>query len=216
MKCKICRERRPRRFCPGVRGDICSICCGQEREITVDCPLDCEYLLESRAHDGLPEPDPAQFPNLDIPVTEGFLRDHEPLLLYLANMLLRISLETPSAVDNDVREALDSLIRTYRTLQSGLVYESLPPNPIAAEIHERMQTAVADLRQRMSRGGTATRFRDAEVLGVLTFLQRLEIQHNNGRRKGRAFVDFLSRYFVRPTSGPNEPAAGSPSSLIIP
>lgn len=216
MKCKICRERRPRRFCPGVRGDICSVCCGQEREVTVDCPLDCEYLLESRAHERLEEPDPAQFPNQDIRVTEGFLRDHEPLLLYLASMLMRISLDTSSAVDNDVREALDSLIRTYRTLQSGLVYESLPPNPIAATIHERVQAAVAELRQRMAQGGATTNVRDAEVLGVLAFLQRLEIQHNNGRRKGRAFVDFLSRYFVPPASGQNEPAAGAPSSLIIP
>ena len=51
MACAICETRRPRRFCPGVRGDICSICCGTEREVTVDCPLDCEYLQEARRHD---------------------------------------------------------------------------------------------------------------------------------------------------------------------
>ena len=46
--------RRPKRFCPGVRGDICTICCGTEREITVDCPLDCVYLREAHQHVGKP------------------------------------------------------------------------------------------------------------------------------------------------------------------
>ena len=214
MKCRICRERRPRRYCPGVRGDICSVCCGQEREVSVDCPLDCEYLMEARVHERHPDPDPAQFPNQDIPVTEGFLRSKESLLLYLASRLLRIALETPSAVDNDVREALASLIRTYRTLQSGLVYESMPQNPLAAAIHERVQASVAELRKSLAEGGSGGGVRDAELLGVLAFLQRLEIQHNNGRRKGRAFLDFLSRYFLPPARGEAPAAADSP--LIVP
>jgi hypothetical protein len=219
MKCKICRERRPRRFCPGVRGDICSICCGQEREVTVDCPLDCEYLIESRAHDRTPEPDPAQFPNQDIRVSESFLRENEVLLLMLANLLLRSALDTPGAVDNDVRDALESLVRTYRTLQSGLVYESLPQNMVAAAIHERIQASLAEYRQHLTQSGKAP-FRDAAVLGVFAFLQRLEIQHNNGRRKGRAFLDFLSRYFVpgAPAGPVPDEAAAAPaaSRLIIP
>ena len=36
---------------------------------------------------------------------------------------------------------------------------------------------------------------DADVLGTLVFLQRLEFQHSNGRRRGRAFFDFLRTYF---------------------
>ena len=55
MPCAICQIRRPRRFCPGVRGDICSLCCGTEREVTVNCPLDCEYLQEARKHEKLSE-----------------------------------------------------------------------------------------------------------------------------------------------------------------
>ena len=51
--------------------------------MTLDCPLDCPYLLESRKHD---RPEPAnlrKFPNQDIRLTETFLRDHEPLLIAL-------------------------------------------------------------------------------------------------------------------------------------
>ena len=51
--------------------------------------------------------------------------------------------------------------------------------------------------------------RDADVLGILVFLQRLEIQHNNGRRLGRAFIDFLRTNFPA-----KEPAEDVPSLLV--
>ena len=51
MLCAICGVRKARRFCPGVRGNICTLCCGTEREVTVDCPLDCEYLQEAHRQD---------------------------------------------------------------------------------------------------------------------------------------------------------------------
>ena len=87
MSCAICHVRRPKRFCPGVRGDICTMCCGTEREVTVDCPLDCVYLREAHRHEKITPTDPHDFPNQDIRVTEEFLRDHEQLLLFLARTL---------------------------------------------------------------------------------------------------------------------------------
>jgi len=116
MKCRICETRKPRRYCPGVRADICSPCCGAEREMTVDCPLDSEYLREARLHEKPPEVDAAAYPNKDVRLTEEFLRDHEQLLVYTGAKLMEAALETGGAVDDDVREALESLIRTYRTL----------------------------------------------------------------------------------------------------
>ena len=46
--CKLCEKKRARRYCPGVSGEICPICCGTERENTIDCPSECEYLQEAR------------------------------------------------------------------------------------------------------------------------------------------------------------------------
>jgi hypothetical protein len=33
--------------------------------------------------------------------------------------------------------------------------------------------------------------RDADVLGMLVFLERVELDRNNGRPRGRAFLDLL-------------------------
>lgn len=194
MKCRICETRKPRRYCPGVSADICSICCGAEREVSVNCPLDCQYLAEARLHEKLLDVNPEEIPNRDVRVTEEFLREHEPLLIFLGAKILDSSLNTHGAVDSDVREALDSLIRTYRTLQSGLIYETLPTNPIAAAIHEKLQEAVDALWKELADKG-ATALRDAEVLGTLVFLQRLALAHNNGRPRGRAFIDYLRAHF---------------------
>ena len=207
MKCRICELRKPRRYCPGISAEICAPCCGNEREVTVNCPFDCEYLREARLHEKPPEIKPSDFPNQDVRVTEQFLRDHEPVLIYVAAKLLEAALDTAGAVDADVREALSSLVRTYRTLETGLYYETRPSNPVAGNIHYRLQEAVQELRKKLTEEG-ASGIRDAEVLGILVFLERLAIQHDNQRTRGRAFLDYLRTYFpkIEQSAGPRQPS----------
>ena len=101
--------------------------------MTVSCPLDCEYLREARKHDRTPPIEPEQIPNRDIDVKDELLSENEQLLAFLSLVLTRAASETPEVVDFDMREALDALTRTYRTLQSGVYYESRPNNPLAAQ-----------------------------------------------------------------------------------
>jgi hypothetical protein len=210
MKCKICNTRKARRYCPGVGGDICSICCGSEREVTVSCPLDCPYLMEARQHEKLPTATAEQIPNQDVRISEEFLREHEPLLIFLGAKLLEASLETAGVVDSDVQEAIESLIRTYRTLESGLYYETRPNNLLAAGVHHKIQDAVQELRKELTEKGS-TPVRDAEILGVLVFLERVGLHQRNGRPRGRAFIDYLRGYFPQKQSGP----ADAPSLIQV-
>jgi hypothetical protein len=210
MTCKLCAIRRPRRFCPGVGGEICSVCCGTGREETVSCPLDCVYLREARAHEKPAIADPKQIPNLDIEVNDSFLRQNEALLAFLVGAVAEAGLGAAGAADYDVREALGALVRTYRTRQSGLYYETKPSNLIAAGIQGRMQKSIDDFRDAVSKRSGMTTLRDADVLGVLAFLERVEYQTNNGRRRGRAFLDFLRAQSTAMAAD----AAGS--SLVLP
>ena len=207
MKCKICEIRKPRRYCPGVSGDICAICCGNERERTIDCPLECSYLQEAHDHERAPETKVTDLPNRDIQVTEQFLRQHEPLLQFVLVLLLRSSLETAGAADNDLQEAMEAIIKTYRTLASGLVYDSRPINPIAAAICTSMREGLDRLRAVLIEKGTTPR--DNEFLGILVYLQRIAVARNNRRPRCRAFLGFLRRMF--PEYKPKEAA----SPLIV-
>jgi hypothetical protein len=212
MACAICETRRPRRFCPGVRGEICSLCCGTEREVSVSCPLDCEYLRDARKHEKPPEFTEDPLPNRDIQVTDRFLEEHEELVMFLGSVVAAGALECEGAVDFDVREALEALVRTYRTLQSGVYYESVPGNPLAAGIFRRVQDAVEEARRQETKQTGMSRTRDAEILGTLVFLQRLEYDRNNGRKRGRAFLDFLRAIYDSAAGAPAAP----PPSLILP
>lgn len=195
--CQSCQKRRARRHCPGLRGEICAVCCGTERENTIDCPLDCEHLQEARRHEQPAAID--AIPNQDIRVSEEFLREHEPVLLWIS-MGLAQAIEQQRAVDSDALEALESIIKTYRTRESGLIYESRPQNPYAAAIQEAVQKSIQELHERIAKETGLHSLRDSEVLGVLVLLQRLGLQHNNGRRRCRAFFGFLQTLLPAPNS----------------
>jgi len=209
MTCKICRKRRPRRFCPGVRGDICPICCGTEREVTVECPLECEYLQDARKHEKPSALDPDQLPNKDVRVTEDFLGRQAELVTFAGRTLAEVTLGTPGAVDSDAREALEAMVRTYRTLESGLVYQSRPSNLVAARIQQYFEQALQQFQQQLRERLGMETIRNTDLLGVLVFFQRLEYADNNQRKHGRAFIDLLRKSF------PPASSAGGPP-LIVP
>jgi hypothetical protein len=211
--CRICEKRRPKRYCPGVSGDICPICCGTQREVTVNCPLDCVYLREARKHDPPPDVDPRTFPNNDIRVNDEFLQRNEPLLILIASSIARAALEAPGVVDSDVKDALYALTRTWRALQSGLIADARPDNRVAGKVYAGVQDTIAEIRQRLEDEGQT--LRDADVLGILVFLQRMEILQNNGRPKGRAFIDFLCGFFPPGELRREEQSAGGGGGLII-
>ncbi len=197
MTCKICNTRRPRRFCPGVQGDICSLCCGQEREETISCPLECEYLQEARSHEKAKPYNESEKPNKDIRVTDELLNEHDGFLQFTTISIVNAAV-AGGLIDHDVREALDALTQTYKTLGSGLYYESKPTNPLAARLATEVREKIEDFRRRVTQATGSTRIRDSDVLGILVFIRRVEFRVNNGRKKGRAFIDEMRGQFGHP------------------
>jgi hypothetical protein len=217
MPCAICQVRRAKRFCPGVHGDICSICCGTEREETIACPLDCEYLRDARPREKPIPLDVSSIPNQDIRITEKFLEENEELLFFLGGNLAAAALETAGVSDSDVRDALQAMVRTYRTLQSGVYYETRPDNTLAQTLFDKAQSAIEEFRKQEQASRGMPKTRDADVLGLLVFFERLEIDRNNGRRRGRAFIDMLRSLYVPHSSKAGADTDGTVgSSLILP
>jgi hypothetical protein len=217
MSCAICAARRPKRHCPGVGGEICSICCGTEREETVNCPLDCEYLRDARRHEQAARRNQNgaasggdKLAGADIRVTDEFLRDRQELLAALGEVVCEAALEVPGAVDSDVRDALASLVRTYRTLASGLYYETLPENRVAAQVFRSVQDKIRKVRDHEQRRLGMPVIRDGDLLRCLVLLEQAAFANNNRRRRGRAFIDLL-RGFAQGEEGPR----AAPQSLLV-
>jgi hypothetical protein len=209
MACAICKTRREKRHCPGVQGEICAICCGEEREETVACPLDCEYLHIAHHQESRENKDPAAMPNHDFRISKATLEKNVELIMAMQLAVLVPALER-NAIDNDVKEALAGLVRTYQTLDSGLYYDSRPGNPIAGAIFDAVRQRVTEIRQVENERGVH-KVLDSQVLTVLVFLQQMEYAFNNDRKRGRCFIDNL-RTTMAGVVDQHEP---DPSPLIV-
>ena len=242
MSCAICEERKAKRFCPAVHGRICPQCCGEQREVTLDCPSDCPYLLQARQqarqqarehatanHQRPGERDrEAWFPESEIPkveIPEQFLYEREELILGLSFALVKSarasrSLGDHSLTDRDLISALSSLAKSYQTLvNSSLIYEPQTANLAHQSIAREVETMVREFREEEQRHigeiPGRTRLRDSDVLKALVFLLRMGLGRTSGRPKSRAFVDFLFAQFPEKHSaiaGPED--AGS--RIVIP
>jgi hypothetical protein len=218
VTCAICQIRKEKRFCPAVHGRICPQCCGEQREVTLDCPSDCPYLQQARehekprAHDGLDAV--ALF--LQVEVGDQFVYEHEHLIMGLTYALAKSARVDRVLNDRDLIAGLSSLARSYeRLVNSGLHYDepaqSLAQQAVAAEL----QTMIKEYREAELKHAGYSRLRDSEVLKALVFLLRMAHTHTSGRPKSRAFVDFLSKQFPEPDSalaGTSQPG----SRIIVP
>ena len=196
MPCALCKTAKAKRFCPALNEEICTACCGAGREETIDCALTCEYLAEAHLHEKKPPSDPEAMPGKDVPLDDDFLHTNEFLIVILGSALYEAVRPYPGATDADAADALDSLARTWRTLVAGIYYETKPVNPVALDMFDAVKARVENLRTRMKEAGTTQSLPDAVVLGVLVFLQRVAFGLNNGRSRCKAFLVFLSQFYV--------------------
>ncbi len=217
MSCEICHSRKEKRFCPALHDRICPVCCGTEREVTLDCPSDCVYLQQARHNEKPRSIDQVDkellFLAVDIP--ERFIYEREPLILGLSFGVAKAARADRSINDRDAIGALTNLAKSYQTLvDSGLVYESatasLPQQAIIAEL----RSMVEEYRKIEQQNLGYASLRDSEVLRALVFMVRIALGRNNGRPKSRAYLDFLFRQFPEQKSAVVGPDEGS--RIIVP
>jgi hypothetical protein len=216
LSCSICNLRKEKRFCPEVHGRICPRCCGEQREVTLDCPCECPYLQQARQHEK-----PRDFANVqadevfsEIDVAEQFLHDREALIAGLLQTLRKLSRSDRDLHDREIIGALANLAKSYRTLVgSGLVYEEVLPNPAQRTIIETIRQLLQEFREVEHQHLGHTTLRDAEILKSLVFTLRLAHIHTSGRPRSRGFIDFLNAGFAEAPDSTD--AAAEPASRII-
>ncbi|HTS36710.1 MAG TPA: hypothetical protein VMH04_13630 [Candidatus Solibacter sp.] len=218
MSCAICETRKEKRFCPAVHGRICPQCCGEQREVSLDCPSDCPYLRQAREHEkprSAEQIDPASL-FLQIEVSDQFMYEHEHLLMGLTYALAKAARAERSLHDQDLIAALSMLVTTYqRRASSGLHYEE----PLANELQRRaameVETMVKEYREAEQKHMGYSTLKESDVLKALVFLVRLGQGRTSGRPKSRAFVEFLFAQFPEKESAIVAPAAAG-SRIILP
>jgi hypothetical protein len=217
VSCAICEKRKAKRFCPAVHGRICPQCCGEQREVTLDCPSDCVYLQQAREHEkprGIADVNPADI-FLQVEVGDEFLYQREHLIMGLTFALAKSIRADRNLKDADLIAAVTSLAKTYETLvNSGLHYETPIPNPAQHAVAAEVQNMLKEFREAEQKHVGYVQLRDSEVLRALVFMVRMAHGRTSGRPKSRAFVDFLLAQFPEKPVGVATPEAAS--SIIVP
>ncbi|MGC1482403.1 MAG: hypothetical protein WA789_01305 [Candidatus Acidiferrum sp.] len=196
MSCAICEKRKAARFCPAKGEKICAVCCGTEREVSIDCPSDCSYLVAAhRYEDQHQRALPEDTPLLDVKVSQDIIYAHQSVLSGLAFTAAKFSATDPATTDADVLAALQALAETYKTLGSGILYEQPPATAIPRELYATFAAFLNESKQKAAERGSAPPLKDSDVFSLLVFLYRMGLLRTNGRPRARRYIEFLRGQF---------------------
>ncbi len=196
MSCPICEKRRVARFCPAKGEKICAVCCGTEREVTIDCPSDCVFLLAARRYENEHQRSvPADTPLLDEKIPQDIVYTHQQLMAALAFSIAKFCAAQPAAVDTDILGALQALAQTYKTLISGIIYERPPDAPLPRELYASLTAFLDEVKKQQVQHTPSAALKDSEIFYLLVFLYRMGLLRTNGRSRSRRFIEFLRGQF---------------------
>lgn len=196
MNCSICEKRKAVRYCPAKGEKICAVCCGTQREVTINCPPDCPYLVAAHRY----EDEHKRELHLDTPfleerVPQEILHTHQQLMAALSYQIAKFAGGQPSAADPDVVAALAALAGTYKTLQSGLLYERIPDIPVQRDLYLALSQFLNEIKKKAAEAGNSSAVKDIAVFQVTVFLYRMGLLRSNGRPRSRRFIEFLRSQF---------------------
>jgi hypothetical protein len=194
--CPICAKRKAVRFCPAKGEKICAVCCGTQREVTIDCPIDCSYLVAAhRYEDEHQRSLPADTPLLEVTVPSDLIHTHKQLMAQLAFAIARFCASHQAVTDNDVLAAIQALAETFKTLATGIYYEKPPDGQLPRELYAALTAFVSEVKQQQAEHAGFSTLKDSDIFHLLVFLHRMGLLHTNGRPHSRRYIEFLRSQF---------------------
>jgi hypothetical protein len=203
--CGICQRPHAKRRCPAIKGYICSLCCGNKRKREIDCPDNCEYLVQAKNRWIL---------KLQISAEQiDFWQAHFDIIHNIELAILQVKqTQFCDVQDSEVEEALENLIKTFETEERGVIYDYKSSNYRIQTIIDDIQNIINQHRhsnqsskfsltmsQQLPNQPEKSRLRRvplAETISSLKFILNLDKQCINKKTSNSTFFDFIV-YFVR-------------------
>jgi hypothetical protein len=196
VSCPICEKRKAARFCPAKGEKICAVCCGTEREVTIDCPVDCSFLIAAHRYEDEHQRElPADTPLLDETIPSDIVHTQQQLMAALAFTTAKFCASQPAATDAEVLIALQSLAETYKTLRTGIYYEKPPDAQLPRELYGALTAFINEVKQQQAERTGFSGMKDSDIFYLLVFLYRMGLLRTNGRPRSRRYIEFLRSQF---------------------
>ncbi|MBP1622535.1 MAG: hypothetical protein H6Q07_555 [Acidobacteria bacterium] len=204
MKCGLCDLRKAKRHCPAKNALICPQCCAEKRVFEIDCPENCAYLIAGR------ERDIAEYTRCigrldasDHDRNSRVFRDHPDALARLEYAIASERISSPELTDNDVAQAVDILLDTYRTEANGVLYEKTSDDFRVEPMRRELRNAIESLRN-PERGETngivdpqSSRLQLSVAIDCLECIRSMVVAFQRGAQSPAGYVNFLARVLPR-------------------
>ncbi|MEW5974513.1 MAG: hypothetical protein AB1898_01785 [Acidobacteriota bacterium] len=199
-KCPLCDNRKAKRWCPAKATEICSVCCGTKREVEIDCPADCVYLHAGREYES-ERLNRTQTPQ---PLTrrlweDHFLARHYGVLQGMWRIIVAEREASPELVDSDVAAVVEALIQSYRTLEKGIYYDSLPDSFLQRDLFLKLKEFLDPPRP--SDAATPP-LKTSAILDCLQFQKEFISTSTLPKPRSRGFLDNLRKEVARSQAEP--------------
>jgi hypothetical protein len=155
-------------MCPGVRQEICTVCCATKRLVEIACPEDCRYLESAQRH-----PAAIVRKQIDRDVTVlmaslGRLSEQQLQLFFLLQSLVLSHQPEGLArlTDADVALAAGALANSLETASKGVIFDESVASVPAEELRRALKAVIEEVTK--SGGSRAQR----EVAAVLRGMER--------------------------------------------
>jgi hypothetical protein len=209
-RCPLCSTRSAKRFCPAKETSICAVCCGEKREVEIDCPSGCPHLQAAREYESAKIPmsqrvDPQEMARYD----EFFLNRFAALIHVLSQAAVTEREQSPGFVDADAVAAYRALQTTMKTLESGIYYETLPEGAARMALFRRLKGVLDEVMKPQQEAGFRA-LRPAEAVDVLGFLIMSAAFQTGARPRSRRYLDWLASHAV-----PQQPKEEA-SRIVLP
>ena len=210
MKCILCDKRKPKRFCPAKRAQICPVCCGEKRGVEINCPLDCRYFVEGqKQHHKKIVQQRVRKEGARSYVRRAELYARNPEIFARIEMTFARSFrENKELKDQDLVTALELVSNTLETEKKGLLYQHQGDNSYANRVSDNVLSVISEFKDNPDVGGRV----DLDfLLSVINeFLGEAKFYSENDKNP-RGYLVHILRYY--PEETPQEKAPES--SLII-
>ena len=208
MKCVVCNKRKPKRFCPAKHAEICPRCCGEKRGIDIDCPLDCQYLLEGqKVHQQRVTKARIQKEGVKSYVKKADLYVKSPEFFAKVEIAISKHYRANKNLSNkDLILGLDQVKKTLDTMDKGIIFEYIGENEYSNEITKEVLNIANEFINRPAQNRLDLKF---IISSIDEFIKEAEYYVEN-EEGSQSYLRHIARYHPEERKSVNDK-----SNLII-
>ncbi len=185
-KCVYCHQKKGKRSCPALGGNICAPCCGEFRIAVIHCPTDCLYLTSHESYQQKKTGQPFSQDRLQLAHTlqDRYGKDGAAFLNLLDFLTYSYFHHQPTSQDHEVINGFEILRNSLSPIQA--------PNPKRSPFGDFLQKELeAFLKNPVPPRETALLVLDEH----LAFLKNFSPDPIHSNRFLRGIMGFVETYF---------------------